>query len=443
MKLLKNRWTMTLAVSTIPVLAAFTGWNKCSKVIEITSKQPVQTPAAAVGEAQVTAGQSVGGAGGQLEIIEINGGNGAAASEGKHVSVHYSGTLENGIKFDSSRDRDGPYSFTLGEGQVIAGWEQGIKGMKVGGRRKLVIPPQLGYGEKGVTGVIPPNAKLLYEVELIEVENCPPDEAFTLFEERKSGDTARGSYKIIRSDNCEVIVRDDNDQYHAFYIDLTRSLQEKLLTKNDLKEKGIKIEPLPPEKLPKHKNLAPISKVRVIYASEDSWVDISPRVRSVQIPATLSRGMSDVMDVSEEREKMEWSDMPYPNSLLVTAQSLDRVRVQSRAVYAIQVSDEGPHYELTGIPAYSEWVPLPIDKTGRVDLITPGLKTAPELPNEAIRNAIAETIGGRDVDHWYNLYLESKKNGSPWVQVLLQVSIHDGWYASSEQLISFELITGD
>ena len=95
-------------------------------------------------------------------------GTGAAATSGKTVSVHYTGWLPDGTKFDSSRDRNEPFDFPLGAGHVIAGWDEGVSGMKVGGRRLLVIPPNLGYGPAG-TGPIPPNATLVFDVELLGV----------------------------------------------------------------------------------------------------------------------------------------------------------------------------------------------------------------------------------------------------------------------------------
>jgi FKBP-type peptidyl-prolyl cis-trans isomerase len=96
-------------------------------------------------------------------------GEGAVAEGGQRVKVHYTGWLTDGTKFDSSKDRNDPFEFHLGRGQVIAGWDQGVEGMKVGGRRKLTIPPQLAYGARGAGGVIPPHATLVFEVELLAV----------------------------------------------------------------------------------------------------------------------------------------------------------------------------------------------------------------------------------------------------------------------------------
>jgi FKBP-type peptidyl-prolyl cis-trans isomerase len=104
-----------------------------------------------------------------LRYQDLVKGNGTEATAGKSVQVHYTGWLPNGEKFDSSRDRNEPFSFTLGAGQVIAGWDEGVAGMKVGGRRKLVIPPDLAYGTAGAPPDIPPGATLVFDVELLNV----------------------------------------------------------------------------------------------------------------------------------------------------------------------------------------------------------------------------------------------------------------------------------
>ena len=101
-------------------------------------------------------------------------GSGAQASSGQQVSVHYTGWLYNdgvkGAKFDSSKDRNDPFEFGLGAGMVIKGWDEGVQGIKVGGKRKLMIPPELGYGKKGAGKVIPPDAELIFEVELLKIK---------------------------------------------------------------------------------------------------------------------------------------------------------------------------------------------------------------------------------------------------------------------------------
>ncbi|WP_225411971.1 FKBP-type peptidyl-prolyl cis-trans isomerase [Stigmatella hybrida] len=104
-----------------------------------------------------------------LKIEDVKVGTGAEAVAGKSVTVHYVGTLTTGSKFDSSRDRGQGFTFQLGKGQVIQGWDQGVAGMKIGGVRKLTIPPEMGYGDRGFPPVIPPKSTLLFEVELLEV----------------------------------------------------------------------------------------------------------------------------------------------------------------------------------------------------------------------------------------------------------------------------------
>lgn len=147
------------------------------------ASQVSQTPAAIVADAtnentlvasntmtEETAGGEVITTPSGLKYIEIEEGDGATPKTGQTVSVHYTGTLENGKKFDSSRDRKRPFDFTIGVGQVIKGWDEGVGSMKVGGRRKLIIPPELGYGARGAGGVIPPNATLIFDVELLGVK---------------------------------------------------------------------------------------------------------------------------------------------------------------------------------------------------------------------------------------------------------------------------------
>ncbi len=104
-----------------------------------------------------------------LSYVDIVVGNGPSPVSGKPVKVHYTGWLENGTKFDSSVDRGEPFVFTIGAGEVIPGWDEGVMTMKVGGKRRLTVPAKLGYGEAGAGGVIPPNATLIFEVELLEV----------------------------------------------------------------------------------------------------------------------------------------------------------------------------------------------------------------------------------------------------------------------------------
>ena len=162
---LQETFSMTrpLALVVFAVIALFAfGYTACTKKETAPDTQPAASApqAAAVGSASAAT---------ELKIEEQKAGTGAEAVAGKEVSVHYTGWLTDGKKFDSSLDRGQPFKFQLGAGQVIQGWDKGVIGMKVGGKRKLTIPPSLGYGERGAGGVIPPNSTLVFEVELLGV----------------------------------------------------------------------------------------------------------------------------------------------------------------------------------------------------------------------------------------------------------------------------------
>jgi FKBP-type peptidyl-prolyl cis-trans isomerase len=134
------------------------------------SSTPASTPStpsgSVPGEAPTGAEMTLSGG---LKYADIKVGDGAIAESGQPVTVHYTGWLVDGTKFDSSVDRGQPFKFTLGAGNVIRGWDEGVKGMRVGGKRKLTIPPDMGYGANGYPPVIPPNATLVFDVELLGV----------------------------------------------------------------------------------------------------------------------------------------------------------------------------------------------------------------------------------------------------------------------------------
>jgi FKBP-type peptidyl-prolyl cis-trans isomerase len=149
---------------TIAVLASFASTG-CTSAPKATTSQPAaQTQPAPTAPAPATTPDVTA-----LKIEDVKVGTGAEAKKGDLVTVNYTGYLTDGTKFDSSLDSGQPFKFTIGNGEVIAGWDQGFAGMKVGGKRKLTIPPELGYGAQGAGGVIPPNATLVFDVELLAV----------------------------------------------------------------------------------------------------------------------------------------------------------------------------------------------------------------------------------------------------------------------------------
>lgn len=125
-------------------------------------QQDIQKPAPGLSEKAVKTRSG-------LQYEDLIPGSGASPEQGKKVTVHYTGWLTDGTKFDSSLDKNEPFTFVIGAGQVIPGWDEGVMGMKIGSKRKLIIPPSLGYGSAGAGGVIPPNATLVFEVILLDI----------------------------------------------------------------------------------------------------------------------------------------------------------------------------------------------------------------------------------------------------------------------------------
>ena len=182
MRTLKTREWIAVAVAIVAATILFFGgaiWNALrasfapaeapQAVTAAPDAQATTTSATASSTATITTMQNISKTPG-LEIYDEKVGTGAEAKAGQTISAHYVGTLVNGTKFDSSLDRGQPFQFTLGVGQVIQGWDLGIQGMKVGGVRKLVISPELGYGSRGAGNLIPPNSTLVFEVQLIAIK---------------------------------------------------------------------------------------------------------------------------------------------------------------------------------------------------------------------------------------------------------------------------------
>ena len=169
---------MAVAIVAAVALLAAIALSGCSSAptqsAQPAAPAPSSTEASAAPESTApTSSAATTPSGGKLKITDLKVGKGAAAKTGQTVTVNYTGWLMDGTKFDSSLDRNQPFAFPLGAGKVIPGWDQGVVGMKVGGKRELIIPPQLGYGSQGAGGVIPPDATLKFDIELLSVANAP------------------------------------------------------------------------------------------------------------------------------------------------------------------------------------------------------------------------------------------------------------------------------
>ena len=157
------------SILALAVLAAIS-LTGCSNATDASVPAPAQSEQPSAQEATSASSPTAAEDVTTLQIEDVVVGKGATATSGKTVTVDYTGWLTDGTKFDSSVDSGKPFSFVLGKGQVIAGWDKGVAGMKVGGKRKLAIPPAMGYGAEGAGGVIPPNATLIFDVELLAVK---------------------------------------------------------------------------------------------------------------------------------------------------------------------------------------------------------------------------------------------------------------------------------
>jgi FKBP-type peptidyl-prolyl cis-trans isomerase len=167
--------TLNIFLSTLLVLASCTKKSETETATQETPPTDTTTTPTDTAKTETT-GQPTTATGGtnmdvtELKIEDVTVGSGVEAKTGKAVTVHYTGRLLDGTKFDSSHDRNSPFTFNLGAGEVIQGWDKGVAGMKIGGKRKLTIPSALGYGARGAGGVIPPNAGLVFDVELLGVK---------------------------------------------------------------------------------------------------------------------------------------------------------------------------------------------------------------------------------------------------------------------------------